>query len=287
MSQLRAATLSPEHADRTRVAPWDALRSCDIFDFGGLAIAFQSDSGPWLSQLGKRLGRFATEAEPELTFHYTVTECGLPPLTEFPPALRAGTRFETEVQRFRLDGPSFEASVDMGTRIVTASGPLATYPVDLVLRELLPVLAAPRLLLHSAVVTDGDRAWACAGPSGAGKSTLAALLGDRALCDELSSVEVSEEGVVVRSLPYWQARPGSARLAGIYLLHHSPEHVRTRVGTAAALRALTQQVVWPMLSPAAMRRSFDTFFALTERVPIWNLGFFPRADVWDSIASEN
>ena len=155
--------------------------------------------------------------------------------------------------------------------------------VDGLVRTRLPELAAPSLLVHGTLLTDGERTYLCCGPSGAGKSTLAALLGHRALCDELALVRPSGgtfEGV---ALPYWKARPGSGPLAGVFLLEHAPEHRRRRLAPGEAVRELHRHVYWPTGSPAAMEAALGTLAALVPAVALWRLGFRKDPGVWKLI----
>ena len=84
---------------------------------------------------------------------------------------------------FELTGETFSARVDLDAGRAWLTGPCALYPLDALLRHLLPLLASPGLIVHAAALAEGGRGWLASGPSGAGKSTLAALLGKRALCD--------------------------------------------------------------------------------------------------------
>ena len=73
--------------------------------------------------------------------------------------------------------------------------------------------------MHGALLSDGDRGLLCCGVSGSGKSTIAALFPEAALCDEMVRLAVGS-GVEVRSLPFWQARPGSVTLGAVFILEH-------------------------------------------------------------------
>jgi hypothetical protein len=124
----------------------------------------------------------------------------------------------------------------------------------------------------------------CCGLSGAGKSTLAALLPERALCDDLALARKVGGGFEGVSLPYWIARPGRVRLAGIFLLEHAPEHWKQRLAPAAAARALRSHVFWPTHRPPALRGAFATLTDLVAAVPVWRLGFAQDPSVWQLIA---
>jgi hypothetical protein len=50
------------------------------------------------------------------------------------------------------------------------------------------------------------------------------------------------------------------------------------------MRRLGAQVRWPVAAEEA-RRTFRFLSALVESVPVWELSFAPRFDVWDLIAA--
>jgi hypothetical protein len=89
----------------------------------------------------------------------------------------------------------------------------------------------------------------------------------------------------VSALPLWMARPGTARLEGVFLLRHSGINERRRLHPAAALPALARHVVWPQDASGAAQRTVDLLADLVERVPVWDLGFVPTPAVLDLIAA--
>jgi hypothetical protein len=210
----------------------------------------------WLAALRERYQGFLTEAPPHLVFHHEPGRAG-PPVETLPS----------------------NAEVRLNAGAVPES-------VDSVLRTRLPELAAPALVSHCALLTDGTRGFLCCGPPGAGKSTLAALLPERALCDELALVQAVGGGFEGISLPYWVARPGRVPLAGVFLLEHAPEHRRQRLAPVAAARALRSNICWPTHEPAALSRTFATMAELVGAVPVWRLEFAKDPGVWRTIAEE-
>jgi hypothetical protein len=207
----------------------------------------------WLRALKQRFKGFLTEAAPQLVLRHWPDRAG--PSVEDLPSER-------------------EVRLNAGAR---------TEFVDGVLRSRLPELVAPALVAHGALLADGTRGYLCCGPPGAGKSTLAALLPERALCDELALVRRSDDAFECISLPYWTARPGRMPLAGIFLLEHAPEHHRQRLAPAEAARALRSDICWPTYRPAALRGAFATLAELVAAVPVWRLGFAREPGVWQAI----
>ena len=223
-------------------------------DLGDTVAELHTPDAHWLATLKERFQGFFTEAPPDL------------------------------VLRHRPDGPGPPVEyLPSGVEVRLNSGARTEF-VDGVLRTRLPELAAPALVAHGALLTDGARGFLCCGPPGAGKSTLAALLPERALCDELALVRAAGCGFEGISLPYWIARPGRVSLAGVFLLEHAPEHRRQRLAPAAAARALRSNICWPTHEPAALRGAFATLAGLVAAVPVWRLGFAQDPGVWRTIA---
>jgi hypothetical protein len=228
--------------------------SCLRVDLGETVAELHTPDAHWLAHLKERFRGFLTSAPPHLVLRHEPDRAG-PPVE----VLESGV----------------EIRLNAGAR---------TEFVDGALRTQLPELAAPALVAHGALLTDGARGFLCCGFSGAGKTTLAALLPERALCDELALVRAAAGGFEGVSLPYWTARPGCAPLAGVFLLEHAPEHRRWRLAPVAAARALRAHIYWPTRQPAALRGAFATLAGLTAAVPVWRLGFARDPGVWRTIA---
>ncbi len=280
---LLEAVASPRDATVSNASETPQL----CFDYGGVAVAYGSDTEPWLAAVADRFDGFATQRESDFTIEYRVDDRPAAPPADLEVARWVSLGRVAEDGRLVFAGPSFSATADLAARRATVVGPLATYPLDLMMRDLLPLLVGDGVILHGAALTDGGRAWACCGPSGCGKSTLARLLPERALCDELTLIEPSDGALRVRSLPYWTARPGTAPLAGVYLLSHGREAARVPLAPEEALRELVPQTVWPALSQAATGRCFSSLCRLVEQVPVWRLAFAPTRDVWETISRED
>ena len=240
-------------------------------------------SHAWRHAVAQRFAGFETAAEASFVIAQSPT-AGAGIVAGGPPP--AEIRVVSGETILEMRGPGFSARIDLERRRAEIAGPEAAYPADMLLRELLPLLSPHSLILHCALLSDGDRAWACAGPSGCGKSTLAGLIPERALCDELASMSCDTGRFRARSLPYWDARPGGGDLAGVMLLRHGDAQRRRRISPERAFAELVPEVVWPSVAEKALARCLATLGDLAERIPAWELEFAPRADVWNAITAE-
>ena len=223
-------------------------------NLGATVAELNTSDESWIAALKQRFEGFITEAPPDLILRH-----------------RPGHK-----------GPDVEY-LPSGIE-VRINGGAGTESVDGIFRTRLPELAAPALVAHGALLTDGARGFLCCGPSGAGKSTIAALLHERALCDELALVRSADCGFESISLPYWIARPGCVPLAGIFLLEHAPEHHRQRLAPAAAIRSLKSNICWPTNCPVALSTAFSNLTGIVASIPVWRLGFARDPGVWQMIA---
>ena len=229
------------------------LASSVRVDLGVTVAELHTPDTHWLAALRERFQGFLTEEPPDLVLRHRPDGPG-PPVEHLPSnaevRLNAGARTEL-----------VPCTADFAFKFRINSA----------------------LVAHGALLTDGARGFLCCGPSGAGKSTLAALLPERALCDELALVRAAAGGFEGVSLPYWTARPGCAPLAGVFLLELAPEHRRWPLAPVAAARALRAHIYWPTRQPAALRGAFAALAGLTAAVPVWRLGFARDPGVWRTI----
>lgn len=124
--------------------------------------------------------------------------------------------------------------------------------VSMLLRSVLSMLSNRLLLIHGALVTDGERGFVLAGPSGAGKTTAAARvpLPWRAPADDLVAAVPSEPGYSLYPVPTWSriaTDPGAFRapplddpspLSGILFLEQSESDLFQPVSKNEAIQRL-------------------------------------------------
>lgn len=273
-------------------APVSSALEVRSFAFGDLTLAFESDDRAWMSYLAERYPRFALDEAPApAAFRVRFEPMGATPADLVSPleARLENVTIQTTASGFELSTPSSRTMVDLDVRLATLRGPSAMYPLDNLLRHLLPVLWSDGALFHGAGLAEGGRGVLACGPSGAGKSTLAKLADRQALCDELAGVrreETSARDHRLVSLPFWAARPGRARLAALVLLEHGENHRLTELSPGEALRALSTLLLWPTAWAPAMAETLAHFTHLVESVPAYRLSFAPRDDVWPFLAKE-
>lgn len=183
---------------------------------------------------------------------------------------------------FVIESGVFRAEVDLTQRVACIRGSAFPAALQVLLRNLLPWLVSPGLVLHAALLRLEEALVACCGPSGAGKSTLARLAGHRALCDELALASPTKHGTArAFALPFWRARPGEGSLRAIVLLAHAAEHRLTPVPPSQAARALAAHVLWPTYSRPAMLKGFRSLAELVQQVPVLEFGFRPESSASD------
>ena len=258
------------------------------FAFGEVPLQFESADRLWLSYLDRRYRNFSVAPRSEsFVVRFEPTSAPLPPDLVTPLAAHLeAVHCQPTPEGYRVRTETSQCEIDLRSRRAFLRGPSAMYPLDNVLRHLLPLLW-DGLIVHSALVADGDgRGILACGPSGAGKSTLARLARGRALSDELAAVRLERRGAISIALPFWEARPGSARLRAVFHLGHGAAHRLERLRPEEALRRLASQVLWPIWDEPAMARSFTHLTELAEAVPTFDLYFAPTEDVWDFIDQE-
>jgi hypothetical protein len=259
------------------------------FAFGEVHLRFESASRTWLSYLDRRYGRFAEPLRDDsFVVRFEPTSGSVPPDLVTPLAAHLeSVRCEPMESGFRVRTDTSECDIDLDSRRAVLSGPPAMYPLDNVLRHLLPLLCENGLLFHSALATDSEgRGILASGPSGAGKSTLARLARGRALADELAAVDLAGAVPTAIALPFWESRPGRAPLRAILHIGHGADHRLRTLRPEEALRRFSGQVLWPVWSEAAMARSFAFLTEMMETVPAYDLEFSPANDVWEFIERE-
>lgn len=172
------------------------------------------------------------------------------------------------------------ATIDLAAGQGTVWAPRANAAPVAFLWALLRELLEDGLIVHGALLSDGDRGWLCAGPSGCGKTTLAGLFPEHRLADELTALRRIEGEWHAFSLPAGQSRPGSRPLAGIRLLRHGREHRRRPLAAREATTRLGAEILWPFIRAGTMASRIPLLLDLLAEMPVDELSFRPDRGVW-------
>jgi len=256
-----------------------------VVELAGVGMAFEGSCG-WQEVLRSRLDAFTTGAAPQWRVSL-LTRGSLPADLPSPLAIRQeASRVVGSGEAFTVIGETFTAEVDLAARRARVEGPEAAYPVDALLRHLLPLMVDDGVVVHGVMLGADGRCWVSSGPSGSGKSTLARLLPERAFCDELVALRRGPAGWEARALPFWEGRPGRGRLEALCMLRHGSSHTRRPISPGRLVRELLEQMLWPLHDPAATVGCFQRLGDLAAEVPAFELEFAPRADVWPILSGE-
>ena len=241
----------------------DENSSALLVDLGGSVVEFSSSDPEALRQMRSRFAGFEVPSgRPEISFVHQPIQSN---------------------QEIGQEEGSFSTRIDLKNRKVYLFGDEGIDHVDGVLRVVLAAIAAPDLITHAALLVDGDRGFLCCGKPGAGKSTIAGLFPEYRACDELARVSVTPEGVQVKSLPYWEARPVNVSLESIFFLRHGTHNRRTRLSLSESMRELRRHLYWPLDEEEAAVKAFSTLSEVVGRVPFYWLDFLPDRRVWETL----
>lgn len=279
--------MAGEPASTPMAALGEPLRAgVACFDFGGTAVAVESDSPAFLELVRQRYAAFATGDPPRRRLVHRLAGGRTPSPERLFEGRQEPLRSRREGDRLSAWSPSFRLDLDAGQKTARLTGPLATFPVDRFIQILVYETSQRVLIVHGAALADAGRAWLAGGPSGSGKSTLAGLLPEYALCDEFTALDLDGGRPRLAALPFWRARRGSGRLSGIYLLRHGERDRRRRLRGGEAFARLRREILWPTFDPGALERAFEALGELIQAVPVWELDFRPHRDVWRLIRRE-
>jgi hypothetical protein len=262
------------------------------YDFGEIPFTFESDDEAWLALLERRYRAFRatrTHTGPSVfTVRFEPTRVPAPAELVTPLAAHLeAIEMRKTPEGFRVSSATTSCNIDLPSRKAHLRGPSAMYPLDNLLRHLLPLLWNEGVLVHGAfLVRRSGGGLLAGGPSGAGKSTLSRLASTHALCDELTAVRVEKADARLVSLPFWESRPGRAPLDALLFLSHGASHRLIPLSPGRALRRLVPLVLWPVWDDGAMASAFAHVTRLLESRPAFELAFAPRPDVWEFIEKE-
>ncbi len=149
-------------------------------------------------------------------------------------------------------------------------------------------------LLHSAGVTDGEKAWLLLGRSGAGKTTASRLClaaGGTVLSDDLNAVLFDEKEARLRKLPFTgdlgdrAGGPESVPLRAVLRLAQGTEEGLRPLSPAAALAGLVAAAPFVNRDPFRREALLAVLERLARAVPAWEVTFAREGRLWAILRS--
>jgi hypothetical protein len=232
------------------------------FKIAGFGLSFRSAAGTAsiesdpagiISVLRRRYAAFSTGGKAGLVFSVAPGAARQSPFRPAVSGLGGG---------LALGRGDFKAFADLRKKRGTLEAAANEQCLDAFLRSLLSALLARSggLMLHSAGLLKGGKAWLFLGRSGAGKSTLSKLAAScghaEVISDELNLLKPAGGRFMVYGSPFWgemrsEGRPGAWPLGGIYLLKKSAGNRVVPCPPPEAVRLLLRCTVNFDRSPSA------------------------------------
>ncbi len=272
-------------------------------DLGGAVIAVHCEPAEFAIGLANWFGRPSAGAEPHIRVDLELVPH--PDVPDLPNSL-VTTKVLAEDGSFDIAGGlitgRFNAADGRGN--IRAKGTLIRGPLMRILEQIFyqafwsarRAAGLDAFLIHSSAVIVDGRGFLFVGPSEAGKSTVARLsAGHHVLGDEMNLVLNTGEslavvGTVFNGL-FKGKQPGSAPLAGVFLLKQAPRHALTEAPLLEAVTALAAEIVPPVgLDEVPTRDTLPGMVALAEtlagKTDLKYLEFLPDDGFWQVIAAE-
>ncbi len=145
------------------------------------------------------------------------------------------------------------------------------------------------MMLHSAGISDGERAWIGFGHSGAGKSTLSGLAleaGQRVLSDDINVLNYNQGLWRAQRLPFagdlgpTHGDDRAVPIASILHLRQGPQHRLEPLARIKCLAALVGSAPYVNADPYRVKRLIANMESLTASVPCHTLTFRRDTGFW-------
>ncbi|MEB3328105.1 MAG: hypothetical protein VKQ33_02600 [Candidatus Sericytochromatia bacterium] len=255
--------------------------------------------GPsWWPPVQARLGTFVGDDDgAPATCHLDVALApGGPVLPPGEPTLtqdQAGTHLAFD--QFRgVVSPDGRALLSVSEQGPAAQDETYVMAVDSLLRiQLAQALAqADGILMHAAgIVGPARRGAVFFGPSGSGKTTMCRLSARHfpILCDEVVAIRLHAGRPVLYGTPFagaWgRSLADACPLAGLFRLRHARETSLVAVPPARAVREILESTVYYDRTSGGLARALTLVSALVTTVPVTELAFEPKEEVWQTLSA--
>jgi hypothetical protein len=149
------------------------------------------------------------------------------------------------------------------------------------------------ILVHSSVVDDGGKGYLFTAVSGTGKSTMARIwqsCGATIVNDDMNVLSLTNEDIVRATnipMPYYNAKPTQTTLKAIFLISQSPTNFIRPVSGAVANLRFFANTIYHALNKDVAAHHLSIVNGIAARLPMYELGFKPDADIVDEVRRLN
>lgn len=242
-------------------------------NISGFGLYFKSDSASIISVLSKRYGRFAVKSG---RCRFGVAEAPARQAPFRPSVLQNGGTLI-------LARGDFRAELELGSGKGELAAAAKEQTLDAFLRSLISalLLRSGGMMLHSAGLVRGGKAYLFPGRSGAGKSTLsklAAAAGAEVISDEINMVRRAGSRFFVHGSPFWgemraDGRPGRWPLGGIFLPKKARGNALRPCGQGELLKTLLRCLLNFEKGPKVSGLALEAASGLATKVRAGRLEF--------------
>jgi len=163
--------------------------------------------------------------------------------------------------------------------------PLA-YPMGPLIMYYLTV-SQNAIMIHSSGIVDRDKGRLFSGFSGVGKSTMAGIWntnGNTIINDDRLFLSIENARVIMHNTPmFYEDEHRAHELNAIYLLKQTKENCIRRLTDAEAVSRFLAFCIQHGYNKEYLEHHLTTVFDIYNRIPIYELGFKPDADIIEFI----
>ncbi len=257
-----------------------------VVEVGGLAVSIHSDDSEFLAALRQRYRGFLGDCQAEAELDLDLSSYASVPDKE--------VEVRREGYEWLVERADFRARWDPRSGRGMVQQDRNPYAIDSLLRILHSLILAKRggFLLHAASGICEGKAYLFSGVSGAGKTTMTRLAPNHVvlLTDEISYVRGGSGQYSAFGTPFTGelARSGencSAPIAALFFLEKGLENRVDAVHAPLAVERLMRNILFFAQDRELVEMVFATACEFVSRIPVYQLTFYPQAQVWDEVMS--
>jgi hypothetical protein len=143
------------------------------------------------------------------------------------------------------------------------------------------------IMIHSSGIIDGNKGRLFSGFSGVGKSTMAQIWNDNGntiINDDRLFLTIQNDRICMHNSPmFYDDKPKMHELNAIYLLKQTKENDIRRLTDAEAISRLLAFCIQHGYDKQFLEHHLNMVFDIYNKIPIYELGFKPDAEIIDFI----